>query len=242
MRISRFFVDDTLAAETTITLPAETSHYMANVLRLSTDTPVVLFNGDGHEYSGVISVINKRNTQVSIDAKLALDPQSPLRLHLGQGVSKGERMDMALQKATELGVTEITPIITERCAVKLNEERWQKKLAQWRKIIQSACEQCGRNTLPTLHTPVQFQDWLKATTEQTRLLFDPTATQRIGQMDYNTQGYRLLVGPEGGLSEQETYTAIQAGYKALSMGPRILRTETAAIASIAVLQANFGDL
>ncbi|WP_100656735.1 16S rRNA (uracil(1498)-N(3))-methyltransferase [Alteromonas flava] len=241
MRISRFFVASDLAVDTAVIMPAETAHYMANVLRLLPQTPVVLFNGDGNEYSGVVSSISKRQAEVYIDAKLAIDPQSPLVLHLGQAVSKGDRMEWVLQKATELGVTHITPVITERCAVKLSAERWDKKLSQWAKIIQAACEQSGRNTLPVLNNPIHLPDWLKTSSDQTRILFDPSAHQRIQQLEGNCRGFRILVGPEGGLSEQEVYTAVQNGYQALTMGPRILRTETAAVAAISILQSNFGD-
>ncbi|MBT0585500.1 16S rRNA (uracil(1498)-N(3))-methyltransferase [Alteromonas oceanisediminis] len=242
MRINRFYIDTVLSVDTTVGLPAETAHYVCNVLRLSQDDPVVLFNGDGNEYSGRIASIAKKRASVDVDAKLSIDAQSPLPLHLGQAVSKGDRMDIVLQKATELGVSEITPLLTERCAVKLSSERWLKKHAQWLKIIQSACEQCGRNTLPTLHQPKSLNQWLSDSTSATRLLFSPTAQRRLSQLSPPSQGFRLLIGPEGGLSEQEIYTAKEAGYAETYLGPRILRTETAAIAVVSVLQGVYGDL
>lgn len=242
MRIPRFFIDALLSPDSIVELPNETAHYVANVLRLHSGAAVVAFNGDGNEYSATIETISKRKATLAIDAKLSVDVQSPLNIHLGQGVSKGDRMDFVLQKATELGVTEITPIITERCTVKLAPERWQKKIGQWQKIIQSACEQSGRNTLPTLNAPVDLPAWLSQTTSQARLVLDPREQQKLRDLPPSQTGFRLLIGPEGGLTDQETYTAKQAGYTGISLGPRILRTETAALTTISVLQGCFGDL
>lgn len=151
-------------------------------------------------------------------------------------------MDFALQKATELGATEITPIISERCNVKLSPERWDKKLIQWQKTLQSACEQSGRNTLPKLHTPLTTSQWLASSTHAQRIILDPNSPTRLSNVNYSQNGYRLMIGPEGGLTEQEVYAAKQAGYQSVNAGPRILRTETAALAVIAVLQSMFGDL
>ncbi|MBE1287707.1 MAG: 16S rRNA (uracil(1498)-N(3))-methyltransferase [Alteromonadaceae bacterium] len=242
MRISRFFVPDTLSVDSTCQLPAETAHYIHNVLRLREGEPVVLFNGDGNEYAGELVVVQKRSAEVLVNAKLALSCESPLSLHLGQGIAKGDRMDFVLQKATELGVTDITPIITERCNVKLNTERWEKKSQQWLKIIASACEQSGRNQLPTLHPPITLAQWLKQPTQQVRLLLHPDAEQALPALPIRSQGARILIGPEGGLSDAEIYQAGEAGFTHIKMGPRVLRTETAALTVLSVLQAQFGDL
>lgn len=242
MRISRFFVPELISVDTEISLPSDTSHYIVNVLRLRESEPVVLFNGDGNEYAGELSHVSKRAVSVHINAKLALSSESPLSLHLGQGIAKGDRMDFVLQKATELGVTEITPLITERCNVKLNAERWEKKAQQWHKIIASACEQSGRNVLPKLHPPVVLQEWLKQPTQQVRLLLHPTAEQTLPTLPIRQQGARILIGPEGGLSDAEIYQAGEAGFNHIKLGPRVLRTETAALSIISVLQAQFGDL
>ena len=153
-----------------------------------------------------------------------------------------ELQDIVLQKATELGVTHITPLITERCAVKLDEKRWEKKQQQWQKIIQGACEQSGRNTLPILNPPRSLASWLAESTTQTRLVLSPGSQQKLSQLTANSQGFRLLIGPEGGLSESEVHQAEETGFTGCSLGPRILRTETAALASVSVLQATFGDL
>ncbi|NVK58408.1 MAG: 16S rRNA (uracil(1498)-N(3))-methyltransferase [Alteromonadaceae bacterium] len=242
MRIPRLYHAGIIAVDSEITLHADTAHHVANVLRLKNGHPVVLFNGDGNEYSATVVLAQRRQVIIEVDSKLAIDPQSSLPLHLGQGVSKGDRMDWVLQKATELGASDITPLITERCPVKLDEKRWQKKFQQWQKIIQGACEQCGRNTLPTLHPVISLQDWLSDSTQQTRLVLAPGSQQRLTQLAANHKGYRLLIGPEGGLSDAEVHQSQEAGYTACSLGPRILRTETAALSGLSILQATFGDI
>ena len=173
MRIPRIFVDAQLATDATLQLDKEPANHLANVLRLKPGHPVVLFNGDGNEYSAEIHEISKKNTTVLISARLGISVESPLSIHLAQGVSKGERMDFVMQKSTELGVTDITPIITERCPVRLNQERWEKKHQHWQKVIASACEQCGRNTLPKLHFPVSYRDFINQSTNQLRLILHP---------------------------------------------------------------------
>lgn len=242
MRVPRLFHPSHIPLEETFSLSQDAAHHVGNVLRLKPGHPVVLFNGDGNEYSGELISVSRKVVEVEIDAQLRIDPQSPLPIHLGQGVSKGDRMDTVLQKSVELGVTEITPLITERCAVKLDPSRWEKKHAQWQKIIISACEQCGRNTLPVLHDPVALNQWLAESTKATRLTLSPTAEKRFGNVEYNTQGYRLLIGPEGGLSETEVHQASENGFLSTTLGPRILRTETAAIATVSILQSMHGDL
>ncbi|MCC2605783.1 16S rRNA (uracil(1498)-N(3))-methyltransferase [Planctobacterium marinum] len=242
MRIPRIYYPDTLQSDTQIELPKDSAVHITNVLRLKPGHPVVMFNGDGNEYSGEIQEASKKSTTVFVSAKLGLSVESPLNTHLAQGVSKGERMDLVMQKSVELGVSEITPIITERCPVKLSEERWQKKLQHWQKIIISACEQCGRNTLPILNQPVSYQAWIQQSTNQCRLMLHPQAQLRLNQLALPPEGVRLLIGPEGGLSDAEIYQAREFGYEEVLMGPRILRTETAALAALAILQAGFGDI
>lgn len=242
MRIPRIYQSQALAVDSEVELSPEASHHLANVLRIKAGQNIVLFNGDGNEYTGVISSLSKRHVNVYIDAQLSISVESTLPLHLGQGVSKGDRMEMVIQKAVELGVHEITPIVTERCNVKLNAERWHKKQQQWQKIIIAACEQSGRNKVPQLHPPLDLSAWLQQSTECLRLMLDPHAEQRMQQVAVPPRGVRLLIGPEGGFSTNECYTAEQAGYQTVRFGPRVLRTETAALASIAVLQALYGDL
>lgn len=242
MRIPRIYVDIELSTDTTLVLPKETANYLANVLRLKPGHPIVLFNGDGNEYSAEIDEISKKQTSILVNARLGISVESPLQIHLAQGVSKGERMDLVMQKSAELGVTDITPVITERCPVKLNADRWEKKLQHWQKILISACEQCGRNQLPRLNSPITLMEFINQSTHQTRLILHPFAEQRIANFNRPLEGFRLLIGPEGGLSDSELYQATEFGFQKILMGPRVLRTETAAIAAISILQAQFGDI
>lgn len=220
----------------------ESSKHLLTVLRLQAGHPLVLFNGDGNDYSATLHLENKRTAYAQIDTQLAINLESPLVIHLGQGISKGERMDFVLQKSVELGVTAITPLITERCVVKLSSERWQKKQQHWQKVVISACEQSGRNTLPTLNPAIPLGDWLQQTTQQRRLILHPQAKQPIQLLPPTAQGVRLLIGPEGGLSDAEIYRSGETGFQQVRLGPRILRTETAALAAITALQSHFGDV
>jgi 16S rRNA (uracil1498-N3)-methyltransferase len=242
MRIPRFFTSQDLQVDTEITLEESLSHYMCNVLRLKEGAAIILFNGDGSDYPAQLSQAHKKHSLAYIDAQIALHVESPLSIHLGQGVSKGDRMDFALQKSVELGVSEITPVITELCNVKLNEERWKKKHEQWQKIIISACEQSQRNHIPILHPALSFSQFIAQRCDQKKLILAPGSQHYLSGVARHEKGFQLLVGPEGGFSEQEVYTAEQIGYSKVNLGPRILRTETAALSSISVLQALHGDL
>jgi 16S rRNA (uracil1498-N3)-methyltransferase len=242
MRVFRIYYPDLLKVESQIVLTADASNHIANVLRAKPGQALVLFNGDGNEYSAVLIEVTKRNVQVQVEAKLSISVESPLHIHLGQGISRGDRMELVLQKATELGVTEISPLITERCGVNLSEQRWQKKHMQWQKIIIAACEQCGRNTIPILNMPCAFSHWINQSTTQLRLTLHPRAEKAFRHISVPPAGVRLLIGPEGGFSENELYNTEQAGFHTVQLGPRVLRTETAAIAAITALQAIHGDL
>ncbi|WP_088329890.1 16S rRNA (uracil(1498)-N(3))-methyltransferase [Lacimicrobium sp. SS2-24] len=242
MRIPRIYHPHLLSVDTEVELESDAINHVANVLRLKNGHPLVLFNGDGNEYPATLVQVERRKAKVSIDAKLGMSCESPLPIHLGQGISKGDRMDTVLQKSVELGVTEITPLLTERCVVKIDQQRWQKKHQQWQKIIIGACEQCGRNTVPTLHPVMAFSEWVRESTNALRLTLDPAAQKLFRDLSANQHGFRLLIGPEGGLSKQEVYQTQEQGFTPAKLGPRVLRTETAAIAAIASLQSRFGDL
>lgn len=242
MRIPRIYHPELLTVDETIELSADATNHIVNVLRLQEGHPLVLFNGDNNEYSAELVTAKKRQACALVDAKLSLSVESPLTIHLGQGVSRGDKMDWVIQKSVELGVTEITPLLTQRCGVKLSPERWQKKLAQWHKVIVSACEQCGRNQLPTLNPCVDLSDWLAQSTSQLRVTLHPRADKTIKHLSVPPQGVRLLIGPEGGLSDNEVYATEQNGFQTVKLGPRVLRTETAALATISALQAIHGDL
>lgn len=242
MRIPRIFHPELLTADTTIQLTDDGFNHLIKVLRLSSGHPIVLFNGDGNEYSAEVAEVSKKQATALVSAKLSISVESPLPIHLGQVVSRGDRMEFVLQKSVELGVSEITPLLSERCGVKLANERWQKKHHQWQKIIIGACEQCGRNQLPTLHPVLPLDEWLTQNTQALRLTLHPHAEQRFNQINLPPQGAKLLIGPEGGFSEQEVYQTQEMGFQAVKLGPRVLRTETAALAAITALQAVHGDL
>lgn len=242
MRIPRIYHPAPIQVDTTISLTQEASKHLLTVLRLKDEHPLILFNGDGNDYSATLNIASKKQVSAFVETQLSLSLESPLSIHLGQGISKGERMDFVLQKSVELGVTELTPLITERCPVKLSADRWEKKYQHWLKIVTSACEQCGRNVIPTLHPPLALHQWLGQSTRQTRLTLHPEAEHRMAGIAPSPYGFRLLIGPEGGLSQSEIYQSSESGFSSATLGPRVLRTETAALAAITVLQSHFGDL
>lgn len=202
---------------------------------------LILFNGRGGEYSASITAISKKAVSVQLRDFIAEDRQSPLQLELAIGVSRGERMDWVLQKATELGATKITPLLTERTEVKLNNERSDKKLEHWQQIIVSACEQCQRNLLPELSKPVAIDEWLAQCNAELKFVLHHRDNQGL-PASQNISSVALLIGPEGGLSEREIEQALQQHFSPLTLGPRILRTETAPLAAISLVQYLWGDL
>jgi 16S rRNA (uracil1498-N3)-methyltransferase len=238
MRLSRFFIDAPLSIGLH-ELPEAQAHYIGRVLRLAAGDAVQLFDGSGREFVGELCEVGKRNVRVELHEQLAGLTESPLRIHLGQGLSRGERMDWAIQKATELGVAEITPIVSERCEVRLKDERADKRLAHWRQVAISACEQCGRSVLPTIHAPLTLGDWLARTTAELKLVLHPVAEPLTSHE--RPASLAFLIGPEGGLSDAEVLQARQAGYQAARLGPRVLRTETAPVVALSVAQQLWGD-
>lgn len=240
MRIPRIFIDLPLSEQQIVELPRETSHYLSRVLRLPLEAKLRVFNGLGGEYQAHICALTKNNASIKIDSFDATDNNSPLLIHLGISLSKGDRMDFVIQKATELGVTEISLLNTERTEVKLKGERLNKRVEHWRKISISACEQCGSNRVPVVHAPVSLSQWLKNRDESVKLIMQPGTAQPLQQN--NPVKVALLIGPEGGFSEQEVKAANTAAFDSISLGPRILRTETAPLVAISILQHHWGDL
>jgi 16S rRNA (uracil1498-N3)-methyltransferase len=216
---------------------------MVRVLRLGVGAAITLFDGAGGEYAARIEALRKDAVLVEVGAHALVERESPLAVTLAQGVSRGERMDWVIQKATELGVRRIVPLITQRSVVRLDARQAQKKSQHWRGISIAACEQCGRTRLPELASAVDLQEFLgsAAREEAHRLVLSPTGSLRIGEMKA-LQKLILLIGPEGGLAPEEVDAALAQGFVAVRLGPRILRTETAAIAALAALQQAFGDL
>jgi 16S rRNA (uracil1498-N3)-methyltransferase len=238
--MTRIFVDGPLAEGTSLPLPEAAARHVGQVLRMRAGEPLTLFDGRGGEYAATVLTVERREVVVRIGAFDPVDRESPLRLTLAQCVSKGDRMDYTIQKAVELGVTAIVPLLSARSVVKLDAERWDKKLDHWRGVVASACEQSGRTRLPPV-APVQtLNTWLPQSSGL-RLLLAPGAAQRLKSLP-PVQQATLLVGPEGGLGDDETAAAVRAGFVALGLGPRVLRTETAGVALLAALQAQCGDL
>jgi 16S rRNA (uracil1498-N3)-methyltransferase len=202
----------------------------------------ILFNGEGGQYIGRLTNASKTNSTVLIDGFSAVEKESNLKIHLAVGVSKGDRMDWIIQKATELGVTEISPIFTGRTEVKLSGSRLDKKLSHWQQIAISACEQSQRNRVPSINPILSFDDWLELKHNGLKLLMNHLGDLGLSEISPKDQNIVLLVGPEGGLSENEICVAEVSGYTSVSMGPRILRTETAPVAALSILQSLWGDM
>ncbi|MGF6693534.1 16S rRNA (uracil1498-N3)-methyltransferase [Metapseudomonas resinovorans] len=238
MRLSRFFIDAPLALGQH-DLPEAQAHYIGRVLRLASGDPVQLFDGSGQEYLGELIEVGKKTVRVELREAFTGMAESPLRVHLGQGLSRGERMDWAIQKATELGVAQISPIVSERCEVRLKDERADKRLAHWRQVAISACEQCGRSVLPVIHSPVTLADWQRDVQADLKLVLHPVAEPLAGHARPSSLAF--LIGPEGGLSEAEVDAAKAAGFHAARLGPRVLRTETAPVVALSVAQQLWGD-
>jgi 16S rRNA (uracil1498-N3)-methyltransferase len=243
MRIPRIYQPIDLSSNKVVQLDATAANHLLNVLRLRINDPVIIFNGQGGEYSARVVEIIKRDVFINVAEFHAIDRESPLQIHLAQGISRGEKMDFTIQKAVELGVTEITPIITERCGVKLSQARWDKRFERWQKIIISASEQCGRNTLPRLNKITRFADFITQTDAvQLKLILHPDAKQAIHDLQNDMHNLILFIGPEGGITTTEMQLAQTNNFIGIKLGSRTLRTETAGLAAIAILQAKCGDI
>jgi 16S rRNA (uracil1498-N3)-methyltransferase len=243
MRLTRVYVDAPLTPGKRVTLEGSAASHLIRVLRLRVADALTLFNGQGGEYAATIAEARSGRLSVAVGEPLGIERESPLTLTLAQGVSRGERMDLVVQKATELGAAGIVPLFTERSVVRLSAQQAARKLDHWRAIAISACEQCGRNRLPRLAAPLALADFLKqGTAGATGLLLSPAASAGIAAMARPAAAVTVLIGPEGGLSEAEQQAAVAAGFVPVRLGPRVLRTETAAIAALSVLQGRYGDL
>lgn len=238
MRLSRLFIDAPLSLGEHF-LPEAQAHYLSRVLRLNVGAGVQLFDGSGLEYQGELTEVGKKQVRVQLSQCLPGQPDSSLNIHLGQGLSRGERMDWAIQKATELGVNAITPIVSERCEVRLSDERADKRLAHWRQIAISACEQCGRSSVPVIHPPQTLNEWLHSTEADLKLVLHPVAEPLASHQQ--PQSLAFLIGPEGGLNDAEVTQAQGAGFHSARLGPRVLRTETAPVVALALAQQLWGD-
>jgi 16S rRNA (uracil1498-N3)-methyltransferase len=244
VRLIRVYVAGPLAPAARVQVTGAAAAHITRVLRLVAGDAVTLFNGDGHDYPArIVDIRGGVVTAAIADAAAAARPESPVAVTLVQGIARSERMDLVVQKATELGVSSIQPVITARGVVKLNADSAAKKLAHWQGIAIAACEQSGRARLPTLAAPLSLDDWLQrpARAGVLRVQLAPGATVALARAAAGASAIELLVGPEGGLDPTEQEAAERAGYRACHLGPRVLRSETAALAALAVLQATAGD-
>lgn len=239
--MTRIFQAAFLKTNHELQLNESASHHLSRVLRAKINDEIILFNGEGGEYTAKILRIDKKNITVLVGEFNSREAESSLNLILAQGISRGEKMDYTIQKAVELGVKKIIPLLTERCNVKLDDDRKEKRVERWKDIIIGACEQCGRNRLPEIIEPMKFVDFLQKEKSPIKFILSPVTGEKINTIESNDEVV-LLVGPEGGLSDLEIKQAIDKNFIPLQLGPRILRTETAAVAAITALQCSFGDM
>jgi len=243
MRLTRVHVDANLHTGQRLTVEGAAGNHISRVLRLRTGDALTLFNGQGGEYGGSIEEIHRDTVVVSVLERREMERESPFQLTLAQGISRGERMDWVVQKATELGVWRIQPLFTERSVVQLDEKQAIRKIQHWRSIAVAACEQSGRNRVPEITQPVGLYEMLEHHTPGgTALLLSPGASLRIADIASAATDATVLIGPEGGLADVEQAAAIKSGFTPVRLGPRVLRTETAAVCALTLLQQKFGDL
>ena len=241
MRIPRIYTPQHLEENTTIDLDSSAANHVGKVLRMQAGRPLKLFNGEGpFHFDAVIEHSDRKRVSVAIQNKISSSNESPLAIHVGQALSKGDKMELVIQKAVELGVTDITPLWTENCDVKLNAERLEKKHSQWQGIIISACEQCGRDVLPKLHPVQKIQDWIININGDLKWVLDPRGNPESSPQNSISSAV-VAIGPEGGLTQDEIQQACNSGFNAKLIGPRVLRTETAALTAVTLLQNQFGD-
>jgi 16S rRNA (uracil1498-N3)-methyltransferase len=242
MRLNRVHVEVPLGGRVELDLQGNAANHVARVLRLRPGDALILFDDAGGEHTATVVSLARHTVRVSVGEFLTTDRESPLHVTLAQGISRGERMDVVVQKATELGVKRIVPVLAARTVVRLNAAQAANRLRHWRAIAVAACEQCGRNRLPEITPPMTLQAFLVSDLpDGLRLLLQPDGGLKARDLPADTAA-TLLIGPEGGLSDAERTAALAAQFRGLSLGPRILRTETAALAALAVIQQRLGDL
>jgi 16S rRNA (uracil1498-N3)-methyltransferase len=241
MRMTRLFVEAPLRPDCEVELPAGAAAHAVRVLRLQSGDPVVLFNGDGHEYAARLVAASARRACAAIASVAAPVRESPLRVTLLQAIARGEKMDWIIQKATELGVARIVPVSTGRSGVKLDAARADRRREHWLAVAIAACEQCGRNVVPAIDAPVDLAGAAAAGDAGSRWMLSPDGGVRLRELRLEPGPSVLAVGPEGGFDEADLATLREHGFRGLALGPRILRTETAGIAALAALQALYGD-
>ena len=240
--MTRIFQPYTINQNSLITLDDNAFNHLIRVLRMKTGESITLFDGSNQITPAVIHEVNKKTVIVKTENSVLDNRESPLNIHLGQVISRGDKMEFTIQKSVELGVNTITPLLSERCGVKLDQERLEKKVQQWQKIVISACEQCGRNIIPSINPVMKLETWCANLTDSLKLNLHPKAEQGINQLANDNKNISLLIGPEGGLSNEEISMTHQYQFTDILLGPRVLRTETAALTAITALQVRLGDL
>ncbi|NNE37701.1 MAG: 16S rRNA (uracil(1498)-N(3))-methyltransferase [Gammaproteobacteria bacterium] len=242
MRKTRVYVETNLTSGEAVTIGNDSFHHLSHVLKHHEGDMIHAFDGNGGYFESIIISKSKRSMTIQPDVFVKDNRESDLRLTLAQGISRGQKMDFTIQKAVELGVYIFVPIMTDRSNVKLDSERSEKRLKHWQKIIINACEQCGRNVLPTILEPVKLEEWVTVDTNVMRYVLDPASDVSVSALNQRGPEVSLICGPEGGLSDSELDLSQKNGYSPVSLGPRILRTETAAISALAVFQSRWGDI
>ncbi|AKJ41191.1 16S rRNA (uracil(1498)-N(3))-methyltransferase [Pragia fontium] len=242
MRIPRIYHPEPLTITSDLALSDDAANHVGRVLRMQTGQQICLFDGSNFVFDAEITQTDKKQVRVKVTEQRLEDLESPLNFHLGQVISRGEKMEFTIQKSIELGVNTITPLISERCGVKLDKERLEKKVQQWQKIAIAACEQCGRNRIPQIRPVMNLEAWCAEPEQGIKLNLHPRASQSINTLSLPVKDIRLLIGPEGGLSQEEIDMTARHHFTDILLGPRVLRTETAALTAIAALQIRFGDL
>ena len=235
----RFYVDTALRAGMSCLLPEDSAHHAVHVLRVRSGEDITLFNGRGGEYAARIASIERLKVLVDVLAHRPIERELPLRVVLAQGISSGERMDFTVRKSVELGVAEIQPLLADASVARPKGERAAARHAHWQKVAIAACEQCGRNRIPTVHAPVPVHDYRGAA--GTKLLLTPSAELRFSVACKSGEEFTIAAGPEAGFSPEEQATLVDAGFVPARLGPRVLRTETAGVAALAALSALRGD-
>ena len=242
MRNHRLFLNQRIHLNKELKTNQKQTHYLKHVLRLKKEEKITIFNGTGCEFIALIIQIKRSEITLKPVKKIYRNVESPLYIHLAQGISRNDRMDFVVQKSTELGIKRITPLLTEFSFVKLNAEAFRKKKEHWEKISQSACEQCGRNEIPLIENPTTIKSFFNnISNENSLLLLEPESKRTLEKIEKPKKGIDLLIGPEGGFSKKEIQSAREFGFTGISLGPRILRTETASLAAISIIQAKWGD-
>lgn len=240
MFIPRIYYPHPLDIGAPLQLQTETSHYIAKVLRLKEKDPIKIFNGQGGEYSGHVLFQDKKPL-IRLEAYFDTNNESSIYVELGQGISRSERMDFSIQKSTEMGVNKVVPLITKRSLVKLDEQKKSKRQQHWQRVAISACEQSGRTMVPECPLPMTLEAWCKEPFDGISIIFDTMSRTSIKTLTAHTK-FRIAIGPESGFEPAEITLLSEHGFEAVSLGPRILRTETAGIVAMTLLQNTFGDL